>query len=698
MHAVDAALDAELQSALQSKPIPPFDVWLETDYKFSPKNSHYTEVTDCDPYRYQTNFAFLVGDLDTPEVNAIKGTQIGITHVLNAGVIYEPAVRGRNVIMYLPRNEDARYFSGTMLKHALACIPSVQSELLADPQSKDPNNTNSVKTLRRGQIHSRSMESASAFDQVQASTVFQDELSRATVKVKKSKEEEGEDPHDAAKSRMEGERNRKHVSISSPNEAHICRINRLYEKSQLKLEEQFQCPCCSRYIGLDFGDKKASHGMRWTPVYGSDGVRDNHATSLTAVYQCPACHDTFDHRQMCEQDQATGEFRNSEIRLDVKRRQYFYIDEHSMCTGKIAPKPHSVGVRLPGMLSRTKTFSDGVFEFLEAVDALKEGDNSKMVVFDKKYRAVAYVKKEDLGETLPYQILLARFEDYGAECPDPVQFITGWWDLQQGWIQGMYIGWGWKETAWILKSIVKMGDPATTNSMNIINDMRSYEFKKANGTSLRPRLTGIDSGDRPTLAYDFSIKHNKIAIIPTKGIDSYSAPLINYPENPKTNCKNTFMTNVGKKEAIDLAYGRLRLPDSVDDEPVPGSIHIPKPNGAGMGEKIYDAESYTDQHDEVDELGRPYSNGISEELCKQIVAYKEVIKNGRIQYEKTRPRNEGADCLVGNLAMLRIARLPKYGLRLRKYTESGSTPVALQVKADKNQKQPVKRDWGQLGQ
>ena len=701
MQAHEWAVNDPLEGVFRTEPVPPYEVWFKENYKFAPQTSHYSEVTDCDPYAYQVNTAFVMGDLDTPECNFIKGTQMGLTHVANGLVIYEPAVRGRNSCMYLPINDAAMKYSDPMLKYSLNCIPSIQNQLMVDSAlKKDSSNTNSQKTLKKGQIHSRSMESASAFDQIQVSTVVMDELSRATNRVKKNKDEEGENPYDAAKSRMEGEKNPKHVAFSSPNEAHICLTNKLYQESQVKLEEQFQCPHCSRYIGLDFGDKKASHGMRWVTQYGKDGERDNLATSMTAMYQCPACHDQFSHQQMCDQDQATGEFRNDEIRLDIKRRLYFYIDDDGMCTGKVAPKPYSVGVRLPGMLSRTKTFQRGVYEFLNAVDALKQGDNSKMVVFDKKYRAIAYVKKEDLGEKVPYQYLMARFENYshgyGAgefNCPNEVQFVTGWWDLQENYIQGMYVGWGYKEEAWVLKSIMKMGDPRTSNVMDIIDKMRRHEFRKPNGSTIRPRLTGIDSGWQPHLAYDMSNRLSKTQVIPTKGAEQYLAPNINFPPTPKSNCSHTFMTNVGKHMMTNLYYGRLKLQDAGG-----GYIHVPTPDGSGITDKNYDAETYNDQHNEVDEHGIPFSNGMSEEICKQMVSEIEIVKNGRLVYDKTRKRNEALDCVIGNMAMVKIAKLPKYGLRLREYSEVAATAPAFQTKGGKTSKREGRKNWGQIGQ
>ena len=693
-------LNSEQQDVFESSPIPPFEVWFKENYKFAPQNSHFSEITDCDPYRYQLNLAFLFGDLDTPEVTVIKGTQLGLTHEANALMIYEPAVRGRNACMYLPRNEDAMQYSDPMLKYALDCIPSIQDQLMVDALKKDASNTNKKKTLKRGQIYSRSMESPSAFDSIPVSTVVQDEISRATLRVKKSKEEEGENPYDAAKSRMEGQRYRKHIAFSSPGEAQVCLVNKIYEKMQVLLEEQFECPRCKGFIGLDFGDKKASHGMRWETVEGANGKRDNLATSMSACYLCPRCHETFEHHEMIEQDELTGELRNSDLRLDLEKRCYFYIDEKGECTGKVAPKPYSVGARIPGMLSRTKTFQMGVYEFLEAVDAIKEGDNSKMMVFDKKYRAIAYVKVEDLGEKVPYTYLMARFERYcerGKErefnCPDPVQFITGWWDLQENYIQGMYVGWGYKEECWVLKSIMKMGDPRTTNVMDIIDHMRRYEFRKPNGSTMRARLTGIDSGWQPHLAYDMSVKLGKARVIPTKGAKEYLSPNINHPDTPKSNCSHTFMTNVGKHQMTNLYYGRMKVQDAG-----PAYIHLPKPDPGGITDRSYNDESYLDQEDLVDEHGIPFSNGMSEEICKQMVSEVEILKGGRLIYQKTRPRNEGLDCMIGNMAMVKIARLPKYGLRLREYSEVAATAPAFQTKGGKTSKREGRKNWGQIGQ
>ena len=661
---MSAALECLKQAertVFYTKEIPKFHIWLDENYRLSKKTAHSKGAWSS--HGYQRNAAYVMADLDSPEVNIIKGTQLGLSQQANAFAIYEVTERGRSVGCWLPRNEDAIYYAGTMLPAALEEMPDAAAKLLVDDvNKKDASNTNKKRTFEDGQIFTRSAESPSAYDTISISTVLQDEASRHPVKVKrKNTEEAGESPFDAVKSRMDGAQYRKHFAFSSPAGKGECAIDERFEAAEVQLEEYFPCPHeeCGQFINLDFGDAKESHGIRWDRVTKKDGTRDNRATAKSAHYRCPACHERITHRQMVEQDDLFGELRSDEIRLSIDDDCYYFID-----SGELAPKPYSVGIRLPGMLSRTKTFFDGVYEYLEAVDELKAGDDSKIQVFVKKYLARAY-EPEETVEAVRHELLTARYEDFGAELPDEVQQIVAWWDIQDHYLQGMFIGFGYKEEAWLLKSCISMGDPQTTNSMDMVGEMMNYAFTRKDGSQLTAKLTGIDSGHRPDLAYSASLKYGKTKLIPTKGSSIATHPWIAFPNKPKVNCKKTFMTVTGPSTLKDLVFGRYRVPGAG-----PGFLHIPKPTE---------------------------ENGVSDELMEQMVAEKKSFEKGVMKWKKIRPRNEGLDCLVGCTAMIKIAQLPRYGVRLKQYADVVEENTPQQWPAVKRPKKN-KRSWANLGQ
>lgn len=645
--AVDAYAEAK-ELIFSRKHVDPFEVWINKHYYLPPESSQ-SKGENWKSHGYQHNLAYVMGDLSTPEVNIIKGTQLGLSHAANAFALYEVTERGRSVGNWLPRNEDALYYSTVVLSNSIKHIKSVSDQLKVEPDKKDAENTNKRKGFKKGNIFSRSSDSPSSYDMIPIATAIQDEASRMPRLVKNNKDEVGESPFDKIKSRMEAAEFRKHICFSSPEEVGNCAIDELFQKSQVQLEEQIPCPNCDTYIPLEFGDAKTKHGMKWDRVEGEHGKRDNRASSMTAWYQCPCCDGRIDYHQMSEIDDDRGELRNSEVRLCVEDRCYYRLDENGNCTGEVIDKPYSVGIRIPALFSRTKTWFDGVYEYLEAVDASKEQKISKMMTFVKKYTARAYEHIQSVAY-IKHEFLMARAENY-SECPQEVQAITGWWDLQpeQEYIHGGYVGWGYGEEAWILRNIIKLGSPITTNVLDVVDEMFDHEFVKPNGETLKPIIAGIDSGNKPDPAYNKSRSIGITKCIPTKGTDRVGDSIIKFPNKPSPN-NRTYLTLIGTVQAKDTIYERYKM-----TVPGPGYIHIP-------GE----------------------SEEFSEDFYKGLVSEVKKVQNGKLQWCETGVRNEVLDWMVGNLAMVRIIQQPKYGFKFVEYTETENQALNQKAKSVMN--------------
>lgn len=626
------------QAVFETKTPDYFEDWIDLYYYLAAETSN-TSGMHWKSHGYQRNICFVMADLDTPEVNIIKGTQLGLTHTAVALAIYEVCERGRSVGNYLPIEKSAMAFSD-MLINAIKNMPIAIEQLKVEPDKKDSDNTNQKRAFRKGTIRSLAANSPSNYDQVPFATVMQDEYARQTARVKSSKDEEGETPYEAVKSRMDAADFRKHIAYSSPEEAGTCAINKLYNDSQVKLEEHIPCPWpdCGQYIPLEWGDAKGSHGMRWDRVNDEHGERDNLATAETAHYLCRCCHQKITFKQMIDLDDEFGELRNDDIRLSVADRCYYTI-----ATGEVFPKPFSVGIRQNSMFSRTKHWKLAVKQFLDATDGMKTGDSSKMITFVKKYLAIAYQAIESVAY-VKHEFLMGRAEDYQeqSECPQQVQAITGWWDLQPNkeYIHGGYVGWGYKEECWPLRNLIRLGSPTTTNVLDAADEMMAHEFYRPDGTMIKPLICGIDSGNNPDPAYSKARSMGILKCIPTKGTDSVGESIIKFPNTPNASNK-TYLTTIGTVEAKDLIYERYRL-----QTPGPGYIHIPAAN------EEFDIDFY-----------------------KGMVAEIKKVKNGKLQWCETAVRNEVLDWMVGNLALIRILQLPKYGLVLKPYVAENTTPL-----------------------
>lgn len=632
-----------LESIFRTKEPISFEDWVDLHYRL-PDGKKF----NC--HGYQRNIAFVMADLDTPEKNIVKGTQLGLSHLGNAYALYDAVERNRSSGCYYPVEKSVKKYANLILSPSIKNIPIVSDLLKVDPSMKHAENTNELKGFSNGQnIFVLAANSPSSYDQISFHNAMQDEASRMTSRVAMSKDEEGGSPFDEIKSRMDAADYRNHICWSSPEEMPTCAITNLYDKSRLKLEEHIPCPGCGTYVPMDWGDAKSSHGMRWDRVTDSNDRRDNLATSKTAYYLTPCCHSKITYSQMIELDDEYGELRNDSVRLSVKDRCYYELDDLGKCTGVVAPKPYSVGIRQNSMYSRTKSWSDAVLQFLDAADEVREGTTRGMMAFDKKYRAFAYQNIESVAY-IKHEFLMARAENY-SECPQEVQAITGWWDLQpeQEYIHGGYVGWGYGEEAWILRNMIRLGSPITTNVLDAVDEMFDHEFVKPNGQTLKPMIVGIDSGNKPDPAYSKSRALGITKCIPTKGTDRVGESIIKFPNKPSPN-NRTYLTLIGTVQAKDTIYERYKI-----DVPGPGYIHIP-------------AES--------EEFGEDFYKGLVSEVKK--------VQNGKLQWCETGVRNEVLDWMVGNLAMVRIIQQPKYGFKFVEYTETENQALNQKAKSVMN--------------
>jgi phage terminase large subunit GpA-like protein len=221
----------------------------------------------------------------------------------------------------------------------------------------------------------------------------------------------------------------------------------------------------------------------------------------------------------------------------------------------------------------------------------------------------------EAGDNIEDIALISRLEDY----PDTLPLLarTAFVDVQKDRLEMTVIDWGVDEESWAHDHIILPGDTATQDVWDALSD----ELE-----GLHLDALGIDSGYNATQVYAF-VAGKKWAYA-TKGIPGMQRPIA---EDEKTrrqrlrkkNKRKVVVEPIGVDNAKALLYARLK-----QDKPGKGTVHFPR---------------------------RP---AFDDEYFSQVAAEKLVTKmhgtRPHQEWVQTRPRNEALDCLVGNLAVLRI--------------------------------------------
>lgn len=223
---------------------------------------------------------------------------------------------------------------------------------------------------------------------------------------------------------------------------------------------------------------------------------------------------------------------------------------------------------------------------------------------------------EEAGDGIADINLLARLEDYTETLP--ILARTAFVDVQGNRLEMSVVDWGVGEECWLHDHIILPGDTAKPEVWEALTDEVD---------SLDLDAIGIDSGYNATPVYAWV--QGKSWAYATKGMPGMGRPITD-DERTRTQRlrrrrkKHTVVEPIGVDNAKALIYARLK-----QDKPGPGTIHFPR------------------------------TPAFDDEYFAQLAAEKLVTKfKGTRPFQEwvqTRARNETLDCLVGNLAVLRIA-------------------------------------------
>lgn len=615
-----------------------FVEWLDKYFYLAP------DATNADgrwvTLPYQKGLALLLTDLSVEKVNILKCAQIGFTQLLKALAGYECSHRNRTFCCWQPTSADSTRFSRKQIGTLLRDCPVVADAMRVDYRKKSPDNTIRERTFKAATLYNRGATSANEYRSISIATGVNDEISGMPAIV----EDEGS-PDSLAWSRMYAAAQPKLANGSTPTTAGECTITRLYLATREKFVRYYPCPCCEHSQPLVWGGAEDIEGMKFEKKYFDDGSLDFEATSKTAYYQCRACEHRMQYQELRDMDEK-AQWRSKNFTIDDDKACF-----RSLQTGDIVEGPKEAAAHVTGMMSYTVSWEAGVYQFLKATYAAREGDYAELITWTNEYLGECFQHPEE-KEQVSYEVLLNRATtNFSADAiPSKVICITAGYDIGQDHIAYEVVGWGAGEESWSLGCGKLMCDPA---SDDVIKDtliaFGNKEYIRADdGNAMNIALHCVDSGYLTDDVYD-ACKVNPTRFIPVKGSSQAGKPVADFPRNKHKS--KTYLTTVGTDTSKDILYSRYKI-----DTPGPGYCHFP-----------------------ID--GRPdtwYAELVSE-FKKKVMKFNRMVL--RWYLPKTR-RAEALDCRVYALAAVRILQT-HYGVNL----DEGNTVSAIKASAGTAAKQ-----------
>lgn len=595
------AVKLGLQALYKEPPMTAVE-WADKHFYMSAESSYNEGKWQTAPF--QVAILNAMGNDLIRVVNFVKSARIGYTKLLMANIGYKIQHKRRNVMMWSPTDPDAEDISK---QHVNGLIRDVPVLLALAPWfgRKHSDNTldNKVFSNRRN-LWIRGGKAARNYREKSADEVVYDELSKFDANV------EGEgSPTFLGDKRLIGAVYPKSTRGSTPGREGYCQITKAAEESPIRLRFNVPCPHCHKEQVLKWGGKDCEHGLKWE--------RNDRNEAVKAWYSCEHCACIFFHQDMVAAQSAGRWICEATGIWTRDAMEWFGPDNEPTST------PRSVSFYCWSIYSTWVTWLTLVDEWL-----VVGTDREKLITFINTTRGEVWV--EDQGERVEWETLYGRREIYPCtdRVPEQVLGIFVGIDTQDDRYEVRHWGFGVGEEAWLLRTTILTGDPASAELRRKVGVELNREFKRPDGTPMRVERACWDAGGHYSdEVAEESIKHGVRWVVPIFGASTYGKPIANFPKRRKN---KIYKTEVGTDNAKELIYGRLNIKVPQPWVSTPGCIHLP----------------LIDWCDE-DEL-------------KQLTAERKkpvMVKGKReLRWDSGGRRNEALDCLVYALAALRISQ------------------------------------------
>ncbi len=469
-------------------------------------------------YGYQRGLMDAMCDPNVPRVTVIKAARVGYTRCFTLAVGYHLHHDPTLCAIAQPVKEDAEDFGGTEIAPMLRETPVLRRMLRPARRGEKPDKATFFKLSNGASARLVGAAADDAFRRYSARFMAADEIDGDgwTPNYKSQGDK-------LALFLTRGEKfwNRKLVVGSTPLLEETSRIARLWAKSDQR-RYFVPCPQFGEMQFLEWGGRDTPFGLKWDQA-------DGRVSKTWYVGRCGCIVDESFKPSM----DARGEWRPTN------------------------PDGDHVGFHLwTGMsLDHNASWTSIVQEWLDA-----QADPATLVQpfvnlrLGRTYRA-AY------GQEIKTGAFLDRLEQYAAEVPAAVQFLTVGADVQSGEnarIEVAVYGWGRGLECWLIGHFVLLGDPAQPPVWADLDALLKRTFLREDGRSLAIQAAAIDSGGHHTAeTYSFANERRERRVWAVKGRSEANGKRGTvWPRMPSNKLGNVWYM-IGGNAARDWAYGSL---------------------------------------------------------------------------------------------------------------------------------------------
>lgn len=597
--------------------------WADQNFYLSPESS-YVEMP-WSTLSFQRGIMNVISNDDTREIWIIKSARVGYTKMLLATAGYFAEHKKRSGAIWQPTDDDRDEFVKEEVETAIRDCPAWRN-VFPTFELKSKHNTLKLKRFLGSSLHLRGGKAAKNYRRLTLSWAALDELDAYDDLIEREAP-----PHQLANRRISRANFPKLICGSTPLVKGTSMIEAGEEKCEARFRWHIRCPHCDHEQIVRWGGKDQVGGIKW-----EDAERKVDAAA-TAAYQCEFCEKTFDHNQYQKQAQETGRWLTEDGSLWIDHDGNFRDEE-----GTRADAPLSVGFHVWSGINEMVPWSDIVHEWLKAKEDRKELQGFVNMTLGEAW-------EEDAVEQMDHQKMHHnRREHYDWEVPEYVNAITFGVDHQDDRFEFGFCGWGAGEELWHLTYDTLQGDLARPEIWAKLEQALRREFRKQDGTIMRPVIGCIDHGGHYSKEVEaLSKRMGRLFVIPTKGRSTYGHPIVDMPKKPNKN--GVYLAMVGTDTVKNRLYQQLliEIPEEHEPgEPISGYVHWPK------------------------------TSDFTEEYFKQFTAEKRIPKwtGGKKRYvwDAEKRRNEPWDVTLLNLVAIHIAQ-QRFGLSLDEPTQ-GSEP------------------------
>lgn len=586
--------------------------WADEHFYMSSESSYNEGKWTTDPF--QVAILNAMGNDLIAVVNFVKSARIGYTKLLMANIGYKLQHKRRNIVMWSPTDGDSEGISKRHVDGLIRDVPVIK-DLAPWFEKKHRDNTLAQKVFsNRKSLWIRGGKASGNYRELSADEAIYDELSNFDPDIG------GEgDAVTLGDKRLDGATYPKSIRGSTPKKAGSCQVTKAASESPVRLRFHVACPHCGHEQSLKFGGKDCGYGLKWE--------KDSLGQAVRAWYDCESCAKSFLHQDMVEASKA-GRWICEETGIWTRDAMDWFDQE-----GEPIRTPRSVAFFCWAIYSTWTTWLKIAAEWLKI-----KGDREKLVTFTNTTLGETW---EEVQGKVDWEVMYGRREVWAGQVPQRGVVLTGFVDTQDDRYEGRVWAWGPGEEAWLVHRFILMGDPASEELRRKVGLELQRQFTRADGLVMKVDRWGWDSGGHYTdEVYGESRKHGVLWVIPTKGANVYGKPIATMP---RTKTKHrVYLTEIGTDNAKELIYSRYALvvdtAKSQAGEAQPGVVHLP------ANDDICD-ESEVRQ------------------MTAETKAPKVVNGTRVFRWDDGGRRNEGLDCFVGALAMLRVCQ-QRFGLDL----------------------------------